>query len=109
MTLHLRTPEQIESFANAIEAQIMAGKPVDLAECGPRAIYQTAHYQIVDHGDDWKGRYAHRFVMRRKPEYSKSGVMARWADGNKDAEGLIDAMHEAEKFHMENLPYCGGF
>jgi hypothetical protein len=60
-------------------------------------------------GLDWKGRWSHRFALQRKDEYRKSRVLPRIAFSDTSGETLFDTMHEAEKFHMENMPHCGGF
>ena len=56
------------------EAALKADKPE-----GSKVCYQTAHYQIVDHGDDYEGRFVHRFALERKPEFRKSRVLERHA------------------------------
>jgi hypothetical protein len=99
--------DTLDVMMNALdrtEAALEADKPE-----GSEVCYQSAHYQIIDHGDDYQGRFVHRFALERKPEYAKSRVLPRHAASNVSAQLLVDAMMEAEKFHTENLPHCGGF
>jgi hypothetical protein len=115
--IDLTTSEKMEAFGKAMGVAASTGKPVDLADVaeasgtlkGSKVCFQTVHYHIVDHGADWKGRWIHRFVLERKPEYRRSRVMENHAASDQSAEILIDAMDNAEKFHLENMPHCGGF
>jgi hypothetical protein len=86
------------------EAALEADKPE-----GSEVCYQTAHYQVIDHGDDYEGRFVHRFALERKSEYAKSRVLPRHGFSDRSADCLIDTMMDAEKFHTEQLPFCGGF
>jgi hypothetical protein len=95
----------LDNALNMVEAALAAGPKTSHS----RVCFQTVHYHIVDHGADWRGRWSHRFVMERKPEYRRSRVMENHAASDQSAEILIDAMEAAEKFHVENMPHCGGF
>jgi hypothetical protein len=119
--IDLSTPEKMEAFSNALSKAAFGdnfGKAInlgDIAEAsdtlsGPKVCYETDHYHIVDHGADWKGRYTCRFVMKRRPEFCKSRVMELQSHiCNSSAEVLLDSLKNAERFHMDNLPHCGGF
>ena len=116
--IDLSTPEKLEAFGNAMQAAARTGKPVNLADVaeasgtleGRKVCYETEHYQIVDHGEDWRGYFTARFFVQRRPEFRKSRVMQYPPHGSyESAESLLDSLNAAEKFHMENLPPCGGF
>src|ERR1700733_14619838 len=109
--IDLSTPEKLEAFGNAMQTAARTGKPVNLADVaeasdtleGPKVCFETDHYQIIDHGEDWEGRFTCRFSVQRRPEFRKSRVMHYVPRGsNVSAEGLLGAMNEAEKFHMDN-------
>jgi hypothetical protein len=95
----------LDNALNMVEAALSSPPKASRS----RVCFQTVHYHIVDHGADWKGRWINRFVLERKPEYRRSHVMENHAASDQSAEVLIDAMDAAEKFHLENLPHCGGF
>lgn len=116
--IDLSTPEKLEAFGRAMQSAAATGKPVDLANIaqesetleGPKVCYETDHYQIIDRGEDWKGFFTSRFSVQRRPEFKKSRVMHFVSrTSNVCAEALLDALNAAEKFHMENLPFCGWF
>jgi hypothetical protein len=107
MTYHITSPDQLDRIADAMQARMV--KDAETRLTGPRVAAQTVHYQVVDNGLDWKGRWSHRFALQRKDEYRKSRVLPRIAFSDTSAETLFDAMHEAEKFHVDNMPHCGGF
>jgi hypothetical protein len=97
----------LDNALNMVEAALEA--PPKSEAIGPRVVFQTVHYTVMDGGADWKGRYIARFWIERKPEYAKSRVMKQHARSNESAERLLDALHAAEKFHLEAMPNCGGF
>jgi hypothetical protein len=97
----------LDNALNMVEAALEA--PPKSEAIGPRVVFQTVHYQISDHGENWKGRWMSRYFLERKPEYAKSRVMKQHARSNESAEHLLDALHAAENFHLESMPFCGGF
>ncbi len=116
--IDLSTPEKMEAFGKAMMTVAATGKPVDLGSVaeasetlvGPKVCYETEHYLIEDHGEDWRGRYINRFCIQRRAEFRKSRVMQYPTHGSQiSAEDLLPSLKAAEKFHMDNLPYCGGF
>jgi hypothetical protein len=119
--IDLSTPEKLEAFGYAMQAAARTGKPVSLADVaeasgtleGRKVCYETEHYQITDAGEpttEWERRWQYRFSMSRKPEFAKSRVLDFPLRSSRVcAEDLLDSLEEAEKFHMINLPFCGGF
>lgn len=116
--IDLSTPEKLDAFGEAMLNAARTNNVIyleDVAERagmlrGPKVCYETEHYRIVDHGVDWEGRYTCRFTTERRPEFAKSGVMeVKTSTSNVSAELLLDSLERAEKFHVENLPHCGGF
>lgn len=71
-------------------------------------IAETTHYRIADMGENWRGRFTNRYHLERKPEFRKSRVME--VSGGADDDGLDQLMPQleaAERFHIENEPFCG--
>ena len=104
---------QADMAKTSLECEASMGRLRSLTADKPEGslvCYQTEHYQIVDNGEDWRRGYTSRFFMQRRAEFARSRVMPFPPRGSRvSAEDLLPSLEEAEKFHRDNLPYCGGF
>lgn len=113
--IDLTTPEKMDAFEAAMTNAARNGKAVDLAKVASdagvtrtRTVHETAHYHIIDRGSSWQGVWTSRFSLQRKDEFKRSRVMFHSIHAD-TAESLIEDLYKAEKNHMHNLKYVGGF
>jgi hypothetical protein len=83
-----------------------ATQPTDLDSHASPIVAYTAHYQIEDMGDDWRGLFTSRFHLQMRADALADNVLARHGGANELAD-LLPSMHEAEAFHMGELTLMG--